>query len=41
VYASLRDKDGNTKEIELPGAKKLGQIFKKLLKGKETEDGTT
>ena len=41
VYANLRDKNGNTKEIELPGAKKLGQIFKKLLKGKETEDTTT
>ena len=41
VYANLRDKSGNTKEVELPGAKKIGQVFKKLLKGQEVEDGTT
>ena len=41
VYANLRDKNGNTKEVELPGAKKIGQVFKKLLKGQEVEDQTT
>ena len=41
VYTTLRDNDGNSKEIELPGAKKLGKIFKKLLNGKEVEDKYT
>lgn len=41
VYAKLRDKDGNEKEIELPGAKKLGSIFKKLSGGKEVDDTYT
>lgn len=41
VYTKLRDNDGNSKEIELPGAKKLGKIFKKQKDGKEVEDKYT